>query len=100
VSNVLYFAGAVILAYIFQKRRAFCKILCPVSLVMKVPSSIGMIRIRPSGKTCTECGACNKVCPMDVDVMSYIRSGNKVNSTECILCQRCKNVCPVGAIFQ
>ena len=100
VSNVLYFAGAVILAYIFQKRRAFCKILCPVSLIMKVPSSIGLIRIRPSGQTCTECGACNKVCPMDVDVMSYIRSGNKVNSTECILCQRCKNVCPVGAIFQ
>ncbi len=98
VSNVLYFASAIILAYLFQKRRAFCLVFCPVSLIMKVPSSIGIIRKNPSGEKCTECGACNKACPMDVDVMGYIHQGRKIHSTECILCQRCKNVCPVSAI--
>lgn len=98
VSNALYFASAIILAYLFKKRRAFCLILCPVSLVMKVPSLIGIIRKKPSGETCTECGACNKVCPMDIDVMNDIRQGKKVHSTECILCQQCKQVCPVRAI--
>ena len=98
VSNAFYFASAIILAYLFQKKRAFCKILCPVSLIMKVPATIGVIRKRPSGEKCTECGACNKVCPMDIDVMNYIRYGNKVDSTECILCNCCKNVCPANAI--
>jgi NAD-dependent dihydropyrimidine dehydrogenase PreA subunit len=65
---------------------------------MKVPSFIGRIRRKPSGEKCTECGACNKVCLMDIDVMGYILHGEKVNSTECILCNRCKNVCPVNAI--
>jgi formate hydrogenlyase subunit 6/NADH:ubiquinone oxidoreductase subunit I len=35
---------------------------------------------------------------MDIDVMNYIRHGNRINSTECILCQRCRHVCPVDAI--
>ena len=98
VSNALYFSSAIVLAYLFQKKRVFCKILCPVSLIMKVSSSIGVIRKRPSGEACTECGACNKICPMDIDVMDYIRKGRNVRSTECILCNQCKNVCPVQAI--
>ncbi len=98
VSNALYFTSAIILGYLFQKKRAFCLILCPVSLIMKVPSLIGIIQKKPSGEKCTECGACNKVCLMDIDVMSYIHQGINVHSTECILCQRCKHVCPVKAI--
>jgi len=98
VSNALYFMSAIALAYLFQKKRAFCKVLCPVSLIMRVPSSIGLIRKRPSGEKCTECGACNKVCPMDVDVMGYISRGRNIHSTECIFCNQCGNVCPVQAI--
>ena len=98
VSNAIYFASAVILAYLLQKKRAFCLILCPVSLIMKVPSLIGIFRKKPSGEKCIECGKCNSACLMDIDVMGYIRQMRKVRSTECILCNRCKNVCPVNAI--
>jgi formate hydrogenlyase subunit 6/NADH:ubiquinone oxidoreductase subunit I len=35
---------------------------------------------------------------MDVDVMSYIRDGKAVTSTECILCGICSTVCPAEAI--
>jgi ferredoxin-type protein NapH len=98
ISNALYFMGAIALAYLFHKKRAFCLVLCPVSLVMKLPSFIGRIRREPSGEKCTECGECNRVCLMDIDVMGYIVRGEKINSTECILCSRCKNVCPVNAI--
>jgi ferredoxin-type protein NapH len=63
-----------------------------------LPLSIGVIRKRPSGEKCTECGACNEVCPMDIDVMGYISRGRKVHSSECILCSRCTNICPVQAI--
>jgi polyferredoxin len=98
VGNGIYYALAVPLAFILKDRRAFCKIVCPVSLVMKVPARLAAIKMQPSGEDCTECGACNKRCPMDVDVMSYIKAGKKVTSTECVLCDECRFACPAKAI--
>lgn len=98
IGNGLYYLTAVILAFVFKKKRAFCKIACPVSLIMKGPSKLALIKIKPSGQKCIGCGKCNRECPMDVDVMSYIKAGEKVLSTECILCRSCLKVCPVQAI--
>jgi len=98
VGNVIYYLVAIFLAFKFKKKRAFCKIACPVSIVMKPQTTIALIRKSPSGKECTTCKTCNVCCPMDVDVMSYISAGKKVNSSECILCGKCGNVCPQKAI--
>lgn len=97
--NIIYYVVAVSAAFIFKKKRAFCKMLCPVSLVMKLPSKMAVTKKSPSGVNCIECGKCNKECPMDVDVMSYIRVGKKVGSTECIGCNICSKTCPVKAII-
>jgi len=96
--NLIYYVAAIILAFVFQKKRAFCLVMCPVSLVMKVPTKLSMSKFRPSGKKCIECGKCNSACPMDVDVMSYIKNGKKIGSTECIGCALCMKSCPVKAI--
>jgi ferredoxin-type protein NapH len=96
--NAVYYAVAIPLAFILKDRRAFCKIVCPVSLVMKVPALLSVIKIAPTGKECTECGACNEQCPMDIDVMSYIKAGKKVTDTECVLCDECRFACPANAI--
>ena len=96
--NGIYYLVAIWLAFSFKKKRAFCKIVCPVSLVMKVQTKIALIKKRPSGKECIKCQVCNLQCPMDVDVMSYISSGKKISSSECILCGNCGNVCPQEAI--
>jgi ferredoxin-type protein NapH len=96
--NMIYYCLAIPMAFFFKDRRAFCKIACPVSLVMKLPTKFALIRKRPSGVKCIECGVCSEVCLMDIDVMSYISQGQKVKSTECILCDECKINCPVGAI--
>jgi ferredoxin-type protein NapH len=98
IGNGLYYAAAVSLAFIFQKKRAFCKIACPVSLMMKIPARYSIIKKTPTGETCTQCSACNRNCPMDVDVMGYISNGRRVGSTECILCSTCVHVCPVSAL--
>ena len=98
IGNIIYYMLAIPLAYYFKDRRAFCKVACPVALVMKLPSRYALIKKQPSGVECTECGICYKVCMMDNDVMSYIRQGKKVLSSECILCDECKIHCPVGAI--
>jgi polyferredoxin len=96
--NALYYVVAIGLAFVFKKKRAFCKIACPVSLVMKLPSRLSLLKVKPSGKPCLECGKCNDVCPMDVDVMEYIKKGRPIVSTECIHCNNCKYSCPAQAI--
>lgn len=97
-SNAIYYAMAIGLAYAYADRRAFCKVACPVSLVMKPTARYALLRKRPSGNQCTKCGACNRACPMDVNVMSYISAGVSVTDTECILCNDCKHACPSMAI--
>ena len=97
-SNAIYYIIGIALAIIFKKKRAFCKVWCPVSLVMKLPTKLSLVKMKPSGEKCIECGRCDKQCPMDIDVKEYIKSGRKVSSSECILCGDCKTNCPVNAI--
>lgn len=98
IGNGIYYLIGIPLAFIFKDRRAFCKVACPVSLVMKLPSKLRLIKIEPSGEECIKCGQCSQKCPMDIGVMSYISQGKKVTDTECILCMECVRNCPVGAI--
>jgi len=99
VSNGIYYAIAIPLAFLLSDKRAFCKYVCPVSLVMKPTSTIGIIKIGPDlTKKCTECGACNNICSMGVDIMSFISENKPITDTECILCNDCEIVCPVNKI--
>ena len=95
---ILYYIIGIISAFAFKKKRAFCKVFCPVSLIMKLPSRFSLIKIKPSGNKCTKCGKCNEVCQMDIDVRKYIENGQKVLSTECVFCRNCINICPTKAI--
>lgn len=97
-SNLIYYSLAVWLAFRYKKKRAFCKIACPVSLFMKCQTTVALIQRIPTGNPCTSCGTCNKYCPMDVNAMSYISAGKRVKSSECIQCGICTNVCPRQAI--
>jgi len=98
VGYILYYIVGIVLAFVFKKKRAFCKVFCPVSLIMKLPTRVSLVKINPSGNKCIKCGKCNEVCPMDVDVRKYIENGQKVTSTECVFCRNCINICPVKAI--
>jgi ferredoxin-type protein NapH len=96
--TMIYYLLAIPLAFYFTDNRAFCKILCPVSLVMKFPSRFARNKKRPTANECVECGTCSNNCPMDVDVMSFIKNKRVVTDTECINCGTCRILCPVNAI--
>jgi len=98
VGYISYYIIGIILAFVFKKKRAFCKIFCPVSLVMKLFTRFSLAKIKPTGNKCIECGKCNAKCPMDIDVRKYIKNRQKILSTECILCRNCIHACPVKAI--
>lgn len=91
--NVLYYALGISLAFALKDNRAFCKYICPVSVPLKVTTRFSLLKIGATGKECNDCGACVKMCPMDVRIPDYIRNGERVLATECSLCQTCITVC-------
>ena len=98
VGNLAYYAIGIVLAYALKDNRAFCKYLCPVSVPLKITSRLSLLKIGGSAEKCNGCGACTKMCPMDVRIPGYIRAGQRVLSTECSLCQTCITVCPHDAL--
>ncbi len=96
--NLLYYVIGIFLAYALKDNRAFCKYICPVSVPLKITSRFSLIKIGQGTGQCNDCEACVKLCPMDVRISDYIRSGQRVLSTECSLCQTCITTCPQNAL--
>lgn len=72
--------------------RPFCKYICPLGAIYSVFNPIAVFRYRVEKEKCTECGACAKICKMQID------PAQNANHPECIRCGACKNICPVNAI--
>ncbi len=72
--------------------RPFCKYICPLGAVYSVFNPISVFRYQVDDNKCTHCGACAKVCKMQVD------PSKTPNHPECIRCGQCKKICPTGAI--
>jgi ferredoxin-type protein NapH len=98
IGNLVYYAIGIGLAYTLKDNRAFCKYLCPVSVLLKVTSRFSLLKIGGSAEKCNDCGACVKTCPMDVRIPEYVKNGQRVLSTECSLCQTCITVCARDAL--
>jgi ferredoxin-type protein NapH len=98
VGNVLYYGIGIVLAFTLKDNRAFCKYVCPIPTLQKVTSRFALIKIAGDAAKCNDCGACNKMCPMDIRISEYILDNQRVLSTECIWCFECINVCAKGAL--
>jgi len=70
--------------------RAFCKYVCPLGAVNAILGRIPIFRIKRTASTCVSCSACDKACPMNVDVSRP----DAVGSPECIACMECVTACP------
>ena len=73
--------------------RPFGTYLCPLGAVYSVFNPIAVFRYRIDKEKCTGCGACARVCKMQVD------PAKNVNHAECIRCGACKDACPVKVIY-
>ena len=91
--NMFYYTSAIILAFALKDNRAFCKYLCPIPVILKLTSRLSLLKIEGDRNKCIRCGTCTKNCPMDIDVLEYVKQGKRVLSTECIFCLTCTTVC-------
>lgn len=72
--------------------RPFCRYLCPLGAFYSLFNPIALYRYHIEEETCTKCGICQRICPMDIPVYQ------KPNSLDCIRCGDCKKSCPQKAI--
>ncbi len=91
---------------IIHGKRAGCHYICWMAPFMILGYKLGralhlpQLKIKMQKDNCIECGKCNKVCKMSVDVKSFVLS-NKVNdirTAECILCGECVSSCPKNVL--
>ena len=98
IGNGLYYAAGIALAVALKDNRAFCKYLCPVAVPLKLTSRLSLLKIGTLAANCNDCGACEKVCPMDIQITNYVHARQRVLSTECTLCQTCVTACAKDAL--
>lgn len=72
--------------------RPFCKYLCPLGAFYAFFNKISFCRMQVDEEKCVDCKACEKACPMQVEITKEINSG------ECIRCGKCQQVCGTDAI--
>jgi ferredoxin-type protein NapH len=72
--------------------RPFCRYLCPLGAIYGPFNKFALLRFKIDGSKCTDCGACQRACKMDIPVHK------NPNSAECVRCGDCRRACPTRAI--
>ena len=72
--------------------RPFCRYVCPLGAIYGIFNKISFYRFKIDDSKCTKCGACQKICKLNIPVYE------KPDSADCIRCGDCKAACPHSAI--
>ena len=100
-SYIIYYGIVIffLIPAIIHGKRANCHYICWMAPFMIMGYKTGrllhlpQLKIKTKKENCVGCGACNKICPMSLDVKNLI-SNNEIRSAECILCGECISACP------
>ncbi len=84
---LLLFIAASVFIY-----RPFCKYICPLGAFYALFQKISLVRLSSDREKCVGCGACERICKMQVN------PAKNPNSAECIRCGECIDACPVQAL--
>lgn len=82
-----------LVAMLLISGRLFCRTLCPLGGFWGLFNGYCLAGVRHSGKKCSGCGNCEKVCPMGVSA----QFSGFVDRTSCMSCGKCVKVCEPGA---
>ncbi len=83
---VIMAGGILLISAVFIKR-PFCRIFCPLGLVLGKFNKISLLKVNLNKNACTGCQECNNSCVMDLKPLT------QVNSDLCVKCFNCVKVC-------
>ncbi len=73
--------------------RIFCRVACPLGAIYAIFAKVSVFGgLALDSSACVNCGKCDKVCPMGLDVRK------EIGGAECISCGDCAKVCPARCI--
>lgn len=84
-------------------KRGACHSICWISPFLEGGFTIGkwlkipQLRITSDKSLCVECGACNKKCPMSINVSLSSKDGS-IETSDCIFCGECVDSCKKKAL--
>lgn len=78
--------------------RFFCRYFCFLGALVAPFNKVSTLSILKNHQKCTDCGACQRYCPMDIRSVREELNKPKIKNTECILCLTCINICPEKAL--
>ena len=73
--------------------RFWCRYLCPMGAIAGAFNKVSIVNISLDEEKCKKCDVCLKACRMGITKLEDIGS-----STDCILCGRCIEACPLKAL--
>lgn len=84
--------GLVLVLSLFTER-PFCKYACPYGAFLGLTNLLRIFPIRREESTCINCSACDRACPMNIEVSK----AEAVRDHQCISCLACtsEEACPI-----
>ncbi len=82
----------------FFIRRVWCRF-CPTGASLAVVNRFKgckwapLLHLEKDEEKCTKCGVCKRVCSVQVNEV-YEQKGGKIQTSQCMLCTRCVEMCP------
>lgn len=89
----LLILGLILVGSLFVER-PWCKYLCPFGALLGIFNFFRIVKLKRNEKTCINCKACDRVCPMNID----ISTSKTITDPQCISCLLCTDEmdCPVS----
>ena len=89
----LLILGLILVGSLFVER-PWCKYLCPFGALLGIFNFFRIAKLKRNEKTCIDCKACDRVCPMNIDISTT----KIVSDPQCISCLLCTDEmdCPVS----
>ena len=92
-----WFSLRFIILYIFiilmiLSSRPFCRTMCPLGAIYGLTTRLSLARFEFNEETCIDCGLCDKICPVNLDVRK------EIGKMECIACGDCIRKCPKNCL--